>query len=558
MKHKLGLSIRTKLTLTFFAVALFPLLVLSRISFINAEKALKNSALAELSMSAEYKTEEIHLYLETLKTNTRDFSSDGFILNSLIDIANNNSVTQALNQHLRLKKLPTQSELQAIDILNIQGLIVASTDVARIGLNLSNRLYFQQGRKQSYVSEIRYNKDHQLIGAIAVPLKVNNNLTTIGVLINHYRMDRLTKLFSGEIALGRSSKYRKLSNSESIYLINANGYVLSSSSIKAKIAAEQKMNSSPVRQALQLNINSNGIWQNHLGTPVIGVSIIDEIDDFKFILLAEEELSKAFSQVTTLKSQTYLILVLTITAIFIISWLLAYFITQPLQKLISSIDSIAAGQFDVGINDIKNRDELGLLAVKFNNMAKRLTKMRKAFINQNEKLLELSIRDSMTGLYNHRHLIAQGEARINEVKRYGSTLSCMMIDIDHFKQINDTYGHPFGDFIIMTIADLLQKNLRNVDIIARYGGEEFAIIMLNTPLNIAEKLANKICEKIACHTFSKNNIDHHTTVSIGVVEYQNQEQQIMEILARADKALYQSKNNGRNQVSTHPNIKAIH
>jgi len=265
--------------------------------------------------------------------------------------------------------------------------------------------------------------------------------------------------------------------------------------------------------------------------------------------LAEQNIDEAFQWVSTLKYQFYLILIFTVAIIVILSLLLAYFIVKPLQKVIDSLDIIASGEFNVDIKQTNQYDEFGSLVNKFNNMATKLKRIKAASDNKNQQLLELSIRDHLTGLFNHRHLIEYGEIRALEANRNGMMLGLLMIDIDHFKRVNDTYGHPCGDYVITEVALLLKENLRSIDILARYGGEEFAVIIPNTTTAKAKIVADKICRKIEAHTFFYEEKQFEITVSIGVAVQQNSENKIMGIIKRADQALYQSKGNGRNQVS---------
>ena len=546
-------SLKAKLTSALVLVAIIPLLVLSKFFFIGSEDALRKSTLAQLSMSAEYKVGEIHLFMETLKTNTTDFASDGFIKNELIKITKGLSTEQGLNNHLSQNKLPTQSELIFIDVVNAQGLIVASTRVHRIGKDLSEQLYYQKGLSQSYVAKFNHHINLQLLGVVAAPIISNDEAQlTLGVMVNHYRMNKIQDLFSGELLfnLGAKSEHRILSASESIYMLTLEGEeITASKNVLTKNKQPFTFETHPIKQARQFNRESKGIWENHLGISVLGVSIIAEIDGLKFILLAEQNIDEAFQWVSTLKYQFYLILIFTVAIIVILSLLLAYFIVKPLQKVIDSLDIIASGEFNVDIKQTNQYDEFGSLVNKFNNMATKLKRIKAASDNKNQQLLELSIRDHLTGLFNHRHLIEYGEIRALEANRNGMMLGLLMIDIDHFKRVNDTYGHPCGDYVITEVALLLKENLRSIDILARYGGEEFAVIIPNTTTAKAKIVADKICRKIEAHTFLYEEKQFEITVSIGVAVQQNSENKIMGIIKRADQALYQSKGNGRNQVS---------
>ncbi|PCI58394.1 MAG: hypothetical protein COB45_00540 [Gammaproteobacteria bacterium] len=558
MKRIKNCSLRVKLTAALIVVAIFPLLLLSKLFFIGGEDALRKSTLAQLSMSAEYKVGEIHLFLETLKTNTTDFASDGFIKNELIKITKNLNSAHNLNYHLRQTKLPAQSELMFIDVIDTHGLIIASTLASQIGKDLSAQLYYQKGLSQSYVAKFNHHVNSQLLGIVAAPIiSTDEAQLPLGVLVNHYRMNKIQDLFSGELLfdLGAKSEHRILSASESIYMLNPEGRGITASK-NASIDSQQPFyfETYPIKQARHFNRESEGIWKNHLGFSVLGVSIIAEIDGLKFILLAEQELEQAFQLINNLEKQFYIILFFTVAVIIILSLLLAYFIVKPLKKVIASFDLIASGNFDVDIIQPNQYDEFGDLVNKFNNMAVKLKEMRLASEQKNQQLLELSIRDHLTGLFNHRHLIEYGESRVLEANRYGTVLGLLMIDIDHFKRVNDTYGHPCGDYVLTEIALLLKENLRVIDILARYGGEEFTVIMPNTTKDEAKVVANKICKKIQEHNFFYHKKQFRITVSIGIAIQQKSENKIMKIIKRADQALYQSKGNGRNQASLHQPI----
>ena len=167
-----------------------------------------------------------------------------------------------------------------------------------------------------------------------------------------------------------------------------------------------------------------------------------------------------------------------------------------------------------------------------------------------EELKELAIRDPLTTLYNRRYFFDIGQNVISLAKREHTPLSVMMLDIDEFKNINDTYGHGTGDSAIKCFAAILIEHTRGSDIIARIGGEEFAVLLTNTPKDIAFEIAHKIRE------FTQNQVikideakSINFTVSIGVDSVNaKDEKHIEEALARADKALYKAKNSGKNRV----------
>ncbi len=165
------------------------------------------------------------------------------------------------------------------------------------------------------------------------------------------------------------------------------------------------------------------------------------------------------------------------------------------------------------------------------------------------KTKELAIKDGLTGLYMRRYFIEKLDEEIRRVKQLNNTFSFLMIDIDHFKECNDTYGHLFGDKVLRVLGEFLKENLRDVDIIGRYGGEEFAVILPNTNYNgatfVAERLRSNF-EKLVIKV--NENEGRKITLSIGGIEYKN-DMKLMEVINRADKALYHSKETGRNKVT---------
>lgn len=165
------------------------------------------------------------------------------------------------------------------------------------------------------------------------------------------------------------------------------------------------------------------------------------------------------------------------------------------------------------------------------------------------KTKELAIKDGLTGLYMRRYFIEKLDEEIKRVKQLSTTFSFLMVDIDHFKECNDTYGHLFGDKVLRILGEFLKDNLRDVDIIGRYGGEEFAIILPNTNLNGANFVAERLRSNFEKLVIKVNeNEGRKVTLSIGGVEYKK-DMKLMEVINCADKALYHSKETGRNKVT---------
>ncbi len=205
---------------------------------------------------------------------------------------------------------------------------------------------------------------------------------------------------------------------------------------------------------------------------------------------------------------------------------------------------------EIGLNDVLTRpiDPQELSArVKSQVRGKRYTDFLR---NNLDHSLELAVTDQLTGLHNRRYMTGQLGALVNRAVRGGDPVSALMIDIDHFKKINDSFGHDVGDEALREFAVRLASNVRAVDLPCRYGGEEFVVIMPGTQLADAEKIADRICRHVAGSPFRVNGTPEPmiVTISIGVAATLGEGDTAEALLKRADEAVYAAKAAGRNMV----------
>jgi diguanylate cyclase (GGDEF)-like protein len=186
--------------------------------------------------------------------------------------------------------------------------------------------------------------------------------------------------------------------------------------------------------------------------------------------------------------------------------------------------------------------EIELLAVLGNQAA---TSIANAKLY--EEIERLAVTDGLTGLFNHRHFQETLAQEFNRLERFSEPISLLIIDIDHFKKINDTYGHPVGDAVLKKVSGIIRKTIRNIDIPARYGGEEFAVILLGTDTNGALKMAERLRKFIADARFSSEQNAFNVTVSIGMSTHAREMKKKEDLVEQADKALYHAKRTGRNR-----------
>lgn len=180
--------------------------------------------------------------------------------------------------------------------------------------------------------------------------------------------------------------------------------------------------------------------------------------------------------------------------------------------------------------------------VLFSNLASQT-----AISIQNAKLYELAITDGLTKLYIHRYFQMRLESELSRAKRYNSKISLLMLDIDHFKKVNDTYGHQQGDFVLKRFAQILKSRVRPADVPARYGGEEFAIILPETSLDGAKLVGEKLRDAWESSAFVFSDGEKHFTTSVGISFWDGQSSKEI-FIQQADQALYKAKELGRNRV----------
>ncbi len=191
------------------------------------------------------------------------------------------------------------------------------------------------------------------------------------------------------------------------------------------------------------------------------------------------------------------------------------------------------------------------LVMEFKQAKEKAERLAQEVMEANEKLREMAFRDGLTGLYNHRYFQELMDKELSRAGRYKRPFSLILFDIDHFKKVNDTYGHPAGDLVLKTFSAKVLKYSRTSDIAARYGGEEFAIVLPETDATGAKVMAERLRRAIEQTVTVCDGVEIRATISIGCITYLPElgVMQKAQIIEATDKALYHSKHNGRNRVT---------
>jgi diguanylate cyclase (GGDEF)-like protein len=267
-------------------------------------------------------------------------------------------------------------------------------------------------------------------------------------------------------------------------------------------------------------------------------------------VVAETPASVAFRQVTRLRRLMIVLPAALLAGIGLIGYFLGQLIVRPLDRLAKGAGKVAAGNLEVDLPVI-SAGEVGYLTQVFNHMVVRLREGREALDaanetlrRKNEELEKVSVTDELTGLFNRRRLMEVLSDETRRSQRLKHTFAALMVDVDHFKKYNDSFGHLEGDGVLTRVAAILREATREVDFVARYGGEEFLVMLPETAMPEAQEIAERIRGRIADESFSGRRI----TVSIGVAEFPLHGQTPEHVIAAADEALYEAKREGRDRV----------
>lgn len=210
-------------------------------------------------------------------------------------------------------------------------------------------------------------------------------------------------------------------------------------------------------------------------------------------------------------------------------------------------DNSVVRALDLGAHDFVSKPiEYPVLSARMRS-ALRLVNARRALVRANEELERLATQDALTDSYNRRHFFTLSEAEFAKARRHGRDLAVLMIDVDLFKNINDSYGHPAGDIALRLLTDCCREATRESDILGRLGGEEFALCCPDADLDGALALAERIRQNCESQAIIAGDHRFNITLSIGVTRMVEADESFDKVLQRADDLLYQAKSQGRNR-----------
>jgi diguanylate cyclase (GGDEF)-like protein len=406
------------------------------------------------------------------------------------------------------------------------------------------------GVADSGVSDVRFAEDRRLQAVSAAITDANGRV--VGSLHALVRMRELNGLL----------KSQRLGPSGEVFLVGADGRYITA--VHSRLPGEPYDRPLPEGNA-PLPVTSYACAE---GEQVVGSAML--LDGLGWTLVVQEPYDEAFGPVFSVVGPLFAIDFGVIVVFSMLALWMATSIVKPVEALSVGAGRIADGETDVVVMETSSVDEIGLLTRSFNRMSAHLhrnrlelqdsrQKLQKAnallreqndeLQEANQALEELSLTDGLTRLKNHRFFQEHLRREIACAEISSEPLVLALIDIDHFKQLNDRYGHASGDTILVKVADIMRSLVRSSDILARYGGEEFALVPRQAPLEAVVRLAEKIRMTISATEFEVDDggipTTVNVTVSIGIAAFSSDQQ---DLFNDADRALYRAKEMGRDCV----------
>ncbi|HSE94772.1 MAG TPA: diguanylate cyclase [Methylomirabilota bacterium] len=393
------------------------------------------------------------------------------------------------------------------------------------------QIYFDEGRKKPAMK-------------IAVPIRTPGGklLGAMAATLNLGTVERIL----GRIAVQEGGK---------AYLVREDGTVIVSSSPMPAPFPQTRLTG----QSAGALFEGEAIaveYADYGGRPVRGT--LRRVPQLGWGAVADVGNHEAYAQTNRIWARTLFLVGALLAGISGTAYLLELTIVRPLDRLTAGATRVSAGDLDVQV-PVVDRSEVGYLTSVFNHMVTRLREARDALAARNQELQELSITDGLTGLHNHKHLIETLEAEVARARRLQHQFSILMIDLDHFKGYNDTYGHLAGDQVLTRVSALFRETIRSIDYAARYGGEEFLLLLYEVGMDGALRAAERVRQRVAGEKFGEGP-PVAVTVSIGVAEFPSHGETALGLIAAADAALYEAKRSGRNRVvqATSPTVPSEH
>ncbi|WP_448546550.1 sensor domain-containing diguanylate cyclase [Thalassotalea fusca] len=436
--------------------------------------------------------------------------------------------------------------LKSISVFDVHGKQVGTTD------HFINKTIIDVTAIDRTHITLQQENDDVVVVSLA-PLTLNNQ--TVGYIRVTYYSDFITELISDRSGLGKTGEWLFAVRDDSGDALFAIPLKYDhKAAFKKRIAKERT--DIPITQAMLGNEIIMQQAPDYRNTPVLASTRY--LPEFDWGLVAKIDEAEINALIKENKTAIYIAeFVIVLIAIFT-GIGLAMFIARPIESLSDHVSKVGHGHLE-DPPDTYGWHEVKQLNTHFKHMIKELrefnTQLQTKVDNQtqalqdaNKQLEHLATIDPLTQLFNRRKLDEILAYEFSRAKRYQLPLTIAMLDIDHFKSVNDNYGHAVGDHVLKQTASLLKKTVRTSDIVARFGGEEFCLVLQSCPAETATAFLDRIRLEIASLSFTAEGIEFSITSSFGFAALSEETLTAETLVNQADEALYQAKASGRNKV----------
>lgn len=536
-------SIKSKLVVFATMATLIPSLGLGLLTFRQSEAQINANVTRELRALTDYAGREIEFWLDRRVHEAHVTAASGAVIEALSASYQRRADMSAKYPGALAHYLQSvQGKLDAIrelTVMNASGKIIASSAEKPAGATLPDEWPQNSVTEGLVIAPPHWNEQYNTATlSVAVPVLSYDNVL-MGALVAVLDLRNLQPHL----------KSSAISPPGEVLLLDSAGRILIGTQTEGGTLVQLD---APLLRDLLARPGESLVFEGLTHREVIGLANVSR--EFPLTILAERDRAAVYGAWIELRNM-FLILVGTLVLIVAAAaFEMGRSIVVPLQRLMRAADRIADGDLEVRLSATR-KDEIGHLTKVFDQMADRLRRnhaeimaAHEAMQQQNQVLETLSITDSLTGLYNRNKLDAILTDQLARFKRTHRPFALLMLDIDHFKTLNDTYGHITGDKILAKVAQILLQSIRSIDYAARYGGDEFIIILVETYIDQAVKTAERIRAHVENLTYGAGKSAISITVSIGVVECQPNDSTTTAVFSRADNALYEAKRAGRNQA----------
>ncbi|MGH7254608.1 MAG: sensor domain-containing diguanylate cyclase [Nitrospirales bacterium] len=554
--HVFGFDrIKSRVLAFAFLAILIPALTMGWQSYRLNKQSISEKISEELKSATSHTVREFNLWLKERFYELRVFSSSYEIsenVEKIIRAGNSKSAIQLPTRRLTdyLKSVSGKFlDYEDLLVVNASGQVLARSRDQAGDLPLPEN-WLKQARMGDQVLGDTYWDKHLNTGVqiAAVPIWSPNGrlLGVLAAKMNFHSVQDLLERF----AFGETGQ---------VYLVRWDGTIVISSrsdndfmktrlpeaAVTALVEQAQAPQDSPERDLPTE-------YRDATGTNLMG--LLRPVAQLAWGVVADITQDEAFAKSQRIVNLTFMMVLVLLIIMGMAAYFLELTIVRPLDRLRESAAKVADGALDINV-PVVGHGEVAYLTRVFNDMVERIRVGRdqleaanQSLAEKNKELQTLSVTDSLTGLPNRKHLMEILSGETERARRFHHFFAVLMIDIDHFKEYNDTFGHLAGDRLLAQIAQAFRSTLRQIDFAARYGGEEFLIMLPETELDQAMHAAERLRKRVASEKFGGKGTERTIQVSIGVAVYPDHGETSEALISRADAALYEAKRRGRNRV----------